>query len=93
MAPDKKKAAPRDELTETAQEVVYDALAGWRTATASKIAKPAYVVLSNATLAAIVVKRPSSMVELSRISGIGPAKLDLYGEELLELLENLAERT
>ena len=27
------------------------------------------------------------------ISGIGPAKLDLYGEELLELLEGLAERT
>ena len=90
---EKKKVAPRDELTEAAQEVVYDALAGWRTATASKIAKPAYVVLSNATLAAIAVKRPTSMVELSRISGIGPAKLDLYGEELLELLESLTERT
>jgi superfamily II DNA helicase RecQ len=90
---EKKKVAPRDELTEAAQEVVYDALAGWRSATASKIAKPAYVVLSNATLAAIAVKRPTSMVELSRISGIGPAKLDLYGEELLELLESLTERT
>jgi DNA helicase-2/ATP-dependent DNA helicase PcrA len=89
----KKKVAPRDGLTETAQEAVYDALADWRKATAARIAKPAYVVLSNATLAAIAVKRPSTLVELSRVEGIGPAKLDLYGEELLELLEGLAERT
>jgi DNA helicase-2/ATP-dependent DNA helicase PcrA len=89
----KKKAAPRDSLTEAAQEQVYDALAGWRKTTATRIAKPAYVVLSNATLAAIAVKRPSTMVELSRVEGIGPAKLDLYGEELLELLDALVERT
>jgi DNA helicase-2/ATP-dependent DNA helicase PcrA len=89
----KKKAAPRDSLTEAAQEHVYDALAGWRKATATRIAKPAYVVLSNATLAAIAVKCPTSLVELSRIEGIGPAKLDLYGDELLELLDSLAERT
>jgi DNA helicase-2/ATP-dependent DNA helicase PcrA len=89
----KKKATPRDSLTEAAQEQIYDALAGWRKSTATRIAKPAYVVLSNATLAAIAVKRPSTMVELSRIEGIGPAKLDLYGEELLELLDALTERT
>jgi DNA helicase-2/ATP-dependent DNA helicase PcrA len=88
-----RKVAPRDGLTEAAQEAVYDALAGWRKATATRIAKPAYVVLSNATLAAIAVKRPSTLVELSRVEGIGPAKLDLYGDELLELLEGLAERT
>ena len=37
--------------------------------------KPAYVVFDNKTLVAIARQAPASKSELSRISGIGPAKL------------------
>jgi DNA helicase II / ATP-dependent DNA helicase PcrA len=48
--------------------------------------KPAYTVLADKALADIVSVRPSSRAELSRISGIGPAKLDRYGDALLRVV-------
>ena len=48
--------------------------------------KPAYVVFDNKTLVAIAKNAPASKTELSRISGIGPAKLEQYGDAVLALL-------
>jgi len=45
---------------------------------------PAYVVFSDATLLRIAEQRPASDEALLAISGIGPAKLQLYGRVLLE---------
>ena len=43
------------------------------------------------TLSAIAAARPSSLVALRRIDGIGPAKLELYGEEILAVLSDVAD--
>jgi DNA helicase-2/ATP-dependent DNA helicase PcrA len=51
--------------------------------------KPAYVVFDNKTLVAIARTAPSSKTELSRISGIGPAKLEQYGDAVLSLLATM----
>ncbi len=48
--------------------------------------KPAYVVFDNKTLVAIARTVPSTLTELSRISGVGPAKLERYGEAVISLL-------
>ena len=48
--------------------------------------KPAYVVFDNKTLVAIARTVPSTLTELSRISGVGPAKLERYGEAVIALL-------
>jgi DNA helicase-2/ATP-dependent DNA helicase PcrA len=48
--------------------------------------KPAYVVFDNKTLAAIARTAPTTRQELSRISGVGPAKLDRYGDAVIELI-------
>ena len=45
--------------------------------------KPAYTVLADAALEQIAVNRPTSLAELGRIKGIGPAKLQQYGDALL----------
>ena len=47
---------------------------------------PAYVVAHDETLAAIADDRPISMSQLRRIKGIGPAKLDQYGAEILAIV-------
>jgi ATP-dependent DNA helicase RecQ len=47
---------------------------------------PAYVVFSDATLLRIAEQRPDSPEALLAISGIGPAKLQLYGQVLLEAI-------
>jgi len=51
---------------------------------------PAYVVFSDATLLRIAEQRPRSDQELLAISGIGPAKLELYGPALLDLVAGAA---
>jgi DNA helicase-2/ATP-dependent DNA helicase PcrA len=43
-------------------------------------------VFSDATLMRIAEERPTSADALLRISGIGPKKLELYGDALLELV-------
>ncbi|MGH9126613.1 MAG: ATP-dependent DNA helicase UvrD2 [Acidimicrobiales bacterium] len=71
--------------------VVEQALRTWRSVRSRKDSVPAYVVLHDATLQAIASARPSTLVALRRIDGIGPAKLELYGEDILGLLADLAD--
>ena len=52
--------------------------------------KPAYVVFDNKTLVSIARMAPTSKSELAKISGVGPAKLDKYGDAVTELMTGLA---
>ena len=45
---------------------------------------PAYVVFPDRTLAEIAVRRPRSLDALSEVRGVGPAKLDKYGQRFLD---------
>jgi ATP-dependent DNA helicase RecQ len=58
----------------------------WRTRRAREDAVPAYVVLHDATLDELAARRPRSQGELAAVKGLGPAKLERYGDELLALL-------
>jgi DNA helicase-2/ATP-dependent DNA helicase PcrA len=61
-------------------------LRAWRREQAQAQGKPAYTIFNDRTLAALAERRPSSRAELLTVDGIGPSKLDRYGEELLALL-------
>jgi ATP-dependent DNA helicase RecQ len=61
-------------------------LKGWRREEARRRAVPAYVVFPDSTLAAIVASRPRSPEELLAVSGVGPRKLEEYGEAVLRLV-------
>ena len=61
-------------------------LRAWRSRRARADGVPAYVVLHDATLNELASRRPMSPAELAAVKGLGPAKLDRYGDELLELL-------
>ena len=65
---------------------LYDALREWRTERAKEQSLPAYCVFTDATLIAIGEARPADLAELGGISGVGKAKLDRYGAEVLTLL-------
>ena len=47
---------------------------------------PAYVVLHDATVAALASLRPRNTEELLRVPGLGPVKASRYGPTLLSLL-------
>ena len=48
------------------------------------------VVFSDRTLAELASRTPRTLAELAAIPGIGPAKLERYGPELLARLAELA---
>jgi ATP-dependent DNA helicase RecQ len=45
---------------------------------------PAYVVFNDRTLAELVAREPRTLAELAAVPGIGPAKLERYGADLLD---------
>ena len=69
---------PRKEWTPDAQR-----LREWRLQRAKADEVPPYVVFHDSVLHAIAAARPGTLGELAQISGVGPAKLERYGEEVL----------
>lgn len=70
----------------TYEEATFEALRAWRLEQAREADVPAFVVFTDATLTAIAEAKPSSLAELSQVAGVGRAKLERYGEAVLELL-------
>ena len=69
---------------------VTTALRAWRSETARRDKVPAYVVFNDAHLEGIAAAQPSTLDELARCRGVGPAKLEKYGDDLLSILERLS---
>ena len=65
------------------------ALKAWRTALARDEGKPPYVYLSDAHVTDIAERDPDTLDRLARCKGIGPGKLESYGETILALLDEL----
>jgi len=68
-------------------EALLDALKAWRLQRAHNDDVPAFVVFSDATLMAVTEASPTSRAGLLEISGIGPNKLERFGDELLSVLK------
>ncbi len=79
----KKAKGPRPEA---ADAELFARLRAWRRAQAEAQRVPPFVVFSDATLVAIADARPDSRAALSRISGVGPAKLERYAAPVLTVI-------
>ncbi|MDX6504475.1 MAG: ATP-dependent helicase UvrD/PcrA, partial [Gaiellaceae bacterium] len=75
-------AKPRDEDLPPA----YAALKEWRLKRSKADGVPAYVVFHDRTLVEIAERQPRNEAELSTITGVGPAKLERYGQDVLAAL-------
>ena len=65
---------------------LYEALRAWRGNLAREQGLPAYVILHDKTLRELAATQPASMDELMQVGGIGAAKAERYGEDLLGVL-------
>ncbi len=70
-----------------------EALRTWRTEQAKSQQVPPYIILSNKVLESIAAQQPSTLTQVSQISGIGPAKLEQYGQAVLDLVLGTASPT
>jgi len=69
---------------------LFEALRALRRELADAAGVPAYVVFPDATLRAMAARRPSTESALLDVPGVGPAKLERYGEAFLALLRGKA---
>jgi DNA helicase-2/ATP-dependent DNA helicase PcrA len=81
---------PKLERAVLEQTPTVKALKEWRLARSRADEVPAYVVFNDRTLAELASRTPRTLAELAAIPGIGPAKLERYGPELLARLAELA---
>ncbi|HLZ37065.1 MAG TPA: ATP-dependent DNA helicase UvrD2 [Mycobacteriales bacterium] len=68
-------------------EALLERLRGWRLAKARELAQPAFCVFTDATLQAIAEARPRDARALLAVPGVGRAKLDRFGADLLALCD------
>ncbi|HUO51565.1 MAG TPA: ATP-dependent DNA helicase RecQ [Gemmatimonadaceae bacterium] len=78
---------PDSEVDVTAADpAVVGALRTLRGKLAKEEKVPAYVIFPDRTLAELAVRRPRTLDDLGAVHGVGPARLEKYGERLLEVL-------
>lgn len=73
-------------------DALFDELRAWRLERAQHQKVPAYVVFTDATLVAIAESLPTDERALAAVPGVGKAKLDRYGAEVIELCSKAAEK-
>ena len=75
-----------------ADESVVEALRAWRLERARSDGVPAYVVFDNKTMTAIAAAEPQTLSELAAVPGIGPTRLESYGDEILAAVASVIDR-
>ena len=82
----RRSAAGRAEPEEIADPELFERLRVLRKRLADAESVPAYIVFSDAVLRQMARCVPKTREEMSLLSGVGPVKLDRYGEAFLALL-------
>ena len=77
-------------LADPASEALGALLREWRAAEAKRLRVPAFVVLHDRTLQAVALARPANHAQLLAIDGIGPAKMERFGEAILKMCAECA---
>ncbi|RMH16834.1 MAG: ATP-dependent DNA helicase RecQ [Gemmatimonadetes bacterium] len=80
------EAVLADEPADPGEAALFERLRQVRRALADRQGVPAYIVFNDATLRAMARARPRTPVDLLAVPGVGPAKLERYGEAFLEAL-------
>ena len=64
----------------------FEVLRSWRLEQARTQGVPPYVVFHDRTLIEIASRQPTTLAELATVAGVGQAKLDRYGDAVLQVL-------
>jgi DNA helicase-2/ATP-dependent DNA helicase PcrA len=80
------RAPARPKRSDDELPPAFRTLKEWRLERAKADEVPAYVVFHNSTLEEIADRSPRTLAELAAVPGVGPTKLERYGEEVLAAL-------
>ena len=82
----KKKVSTAVESLSDADRALFEQLKVWRLEEANRASVPAFVVFTDATLAALAQNRPSDADGLLRMPGVGVSKIERYGDAVLKVI-------
>lgn len=83
-------ARTKESYAEVNNDPLWHALKAKRIELAKEQGVPPYVIFHDSTLLEMLNLRPGSLTEMGKISGVGQAKLTRYGDEFLQVLEDIA---
>jgi superfamily II DNA helicase RecQ len=83
-----KYSVENDELNSD-EEKILEALKYWRSEKAKEQNLPSYFIATNKELMSVAKYKLAKKEELLDIKGFGKHKIENYGEEILEILENI----
>jgi superfamily II DNA helicase RecQ len=96
VKPKRRRSAGRkqpDPVTFSPEEAALEEkLRAWRLAEATKLDRPAFCVFGDRTLRAIVQARPATPDDLLAVEGIGPAKAERFGQNILQICRSWPQR-
>jgi DNA helicase-2/ATP-dependent DNA helicase PcrA len=91
VATGRQRAAPPGEAAShrhgAAPGSAEEALRAWRRDVAARSGVPAYVVLNDAELSGVAQAQPTTLSELGACRGMGPIRLERWGDEILAILD------
>lgn len=83
-----RKLGRHSECPASYDEAMLERLRAWRKQQCERERVPAYCVFTDATLVAIAEARPRNARELIKVAGVGTTKIDRYGADVLELVND-----
>jgi superfamily II DNA helicase RecQ len=87
-----KRSAKKDAEGLEVDETLFQTLRAWRLEQARVQQVAPFVVLHNRVLRAIAAHHPTTLEALSELKGIGPYKLETYGQQVIELVRDYLKR-
>ena len=78
--------APVSEADQRLSELI-DVIRRWRGKSSAALGIPAYRILTNATIERLAELKPTSTDELETVTGIGPATVEQFGYDIVELIQ------
>jgi hypothetical protein len=91
--PEKSRIFSVEEVSEIAHPKLFERLRMWRSTKAKKLNLPPYVIFSQKALYGLVQYLPTDRKSLLLINGIGRAKADQYGADIINIIKTYCEET
>jgi ATP-dependent DNA helicase RecQ len=90
LPPKRGRRRDRKAVQDYPHDPLFEALRARRRELAVEQSVPPYVIFHDSTLREMAELKPTSLSALSRVSGVGEAKLERYGQAFVEVIEGFA---
>lgn len=86
MAPQGKRDEAWREMISDSDTGLFNLLREWRSKRSRQEGVPPYILFTNKQLAQIIKDAPTSLAALERIEGVGKARIEKYGKDVLDIM-------